>query len=170
MKSSVLLSLFAAGTLFTAVAQPIGQPTGQPQGPPQGQAPAQSKDQPQTANSHRRMIGGPMVHRLTRELNLSPDQQTQARTIFEQARQQAQSLNPKLKDERQALSAAIKSDNESQIDQITRQDAQVNSRARAIHAKAMAKFYSILTTDQKAKFDQVGANWRAGARGRRQAG
>jgi Spy/CpxP family protein refolding chaperone len=116
------------------------------------------------------MIGGPMVHRLTRELNLSPDQQTQARTIFAQARQQAQGLNPKLRDDRQALSAAIKSDNESQIDQITRQDAQINSRARAIHAKAMAKLYSILTPDQKAKFDQAGANWRAGARGRRQAG
>lgn len=161
MKSSVLLSLFAAGTLFTAVAQQPAQP--------QGQAPAQTKDQSQ-AKSHRRMMGGPMVERLTRELSLSPDQQTQARTIFEQARQQTQSLNPKLRDERQALSAAIKSDNESQIDQITRQGAQVNSRARAIHAKAMAKFYSILTADQKAKFDQVGANWRAGARGRRQAG
>jgi len=34
----------------------------------------------------------------------------------------------------------------------------------------MAKLYSILTPDQKAKFDQVGANRRAGARGSRQTG
>jgi Spy/CpxP family protein refolding chaperone len=119
---------------------------------------------------HYRMIGGPMVHRLTRELNLTPDQQTQARKIFEQARQQAQSLNPALRGQRQALSAAIKSDNESQIDQIALQGAQTNARARAIHAKATAKLYSILSPDQKAKFDQVRAAGRSEVRGRRQAG
>lgn len=158
MKSSILLSLVAAGSMLAVAQQPA-------------QSPAQSKDQQsQPARSHLRMIGGPMVERLTHRFNLTPDQQTQARTIFQQARQQTESLNPKLREERQALSAAIKNGNEAQIDQITRQDAQLNSRARAIHAKAMAKFYSILTPDQKAKFDQVGANWRAGARGRRQAG
>jgi len=161
MKSSALLSLFAAGTLFTAAQQPA-QPPGQ------GQAPAPSKST--SMRPHYRMIGGPMVHRLTRELNLTPDQQTQARKIFEQARQQAQSLNPALRGQRQALSAAIKSDNESQIDRITLQGAQINARDRAIHAKAMAKLYSILSPDQKAKFDQVGANGRSEVRGRRQAG
>jgi Spy/CpxP family protein refolding chaperone len=87
-------------------------------------------------------------------LNLTADQQTQAKAIFQGARQQSQSLKPQLQQQRQAMSAAIKSDNEAQIDQLTQQNAQLSAQARAIHAKAMAKFYSILTPDQKAKFDQ----------------
>ena len=116
--------------------------------------------------SHRRPMGAPMVARLTKQLNLTPDQQNQARSIFADARKQAQGLAPKLRGERQAMSAAIKSDNEPQIDQIARQDAQLNSQARAIHAKAMAKFYSTLTPDQKAKFDSMRSNTRVNARGR----
>lgn len=110
-----------------------------------------------------------MVARLTGQLKLTPDQQNQARSIFADARKQAQSLAPKLRDERQAMSAAIKSDNLTQIDQIARQDAQLNSQARAIHAKAMAKFYSTLTPDQKAKFDSVRSSNRVNARGRASA-
>jgi len=58
------------------------------------------------------------------------------------------------------MSAAIRSDNEAQIDQIVRQDAQANARAHAIRAKSMAKFYSILTPDQKSRFDSLRANAR----------
>jgi periplasmic protein CpxP/Spy len=169
MKSSILLSMIAAGAMIAAAQQPspaTGQTQAQPQRQTQGQAAGRTPGQ---AKAHYRMMGGPMLHRLTRELNLTPDQQTQARTIFEQARQQAQSLNPKLREERQEMTAAIKSDNEAQIDQVTRQDAPLDSRARAIHAKAMAKVYAMLTPDQKARFDQMGASRRAEARGRRQA-
>jgi Spy/CpxP family protein refolding chaperone len=95
-----------------------------------------------------------MMQRLTANLNLTADQQTQAKAIFQGARQQSHSIAPQLQQQRQAMSAAIKSDNEGQIDQLTQQNAQLSAQARAIHAKAMAKFYSILTPDQKAKFDQ----------------
>jgi periplasmic protein CpxP/Spy len=159
MKSSILYSLFAAGTLIisTAAAQTSPAPS-QPAQP--SQAPSQ------TMRSHRRPMGGPMVARLTRQLKLTPDQQNQARSIFADARKQTQGLAPKLRDERQAMSAAIKSDNEAQIDQIARQDAPLNSQARAIHAKAMAKFYSTLTPDQKVRFDSMRSNSRVNARGR----
>ncbi len=96
-----------------------------------------------------------MMQRLSTRLNLSTDQQQQARTIFQESRTQMQALAPQLKQERTAISAAIKSDNEQQIDQVLQQNASLNAQARAIHAKAMAKFYQILTPDQKAKFDQA---------------
>jgi Spy/CpxP family protein refolding chaperone len=107
----------------------------------------------QPAGPHTRQ---PMMQRLTASLNLTADQQAQAKSIFQGARQQTKAMAPQLRQEHQALSAAIKSDNEAQIDQLSQQDAQINAQARAIHAKAMAKFYSILTPDQKAKFDQRG--------------
>jgi Spy/CpxP family protein refolding chaperone len=113
------------------------------------------------AAPHHRAPGGQMVQRLSSRLNLTADQQTQAKAIFQASREQMKSLQPQLKSEHQAMSTAIKSDNEQQIDQLTQQNAQLNAQARAIHAKAMAKFYQLLTPDQKAKFDQ---------HGRRQAG
>jgi protein CpxP len=102
-----------------------------------------------------------MVARLTRQLNLTPDQQNQAKSIFADARNQSKALAPKLREERQSMSAAIKSGNEAQIDQIARQDAPLNSQARAIRAKAMARLYSTLTPDQKAKFDSMRTHTRA---------
>src|SRR5580700_10008680 len=136
MKSSIFYSLFAAGTLIvsTATAQTSPPPAQNP-AQPQAQPNQPSRANPQAMRSHRRPMGGPMVARLTRQLNLTPDQQNQARSIFADARKRAQSLAPKLQGERQAMSAAIKSDNLAQIDQIARQDAPLNSQARAIHAK-----------------------------------
>src|SRR5882724_6549512 len=146
MKSSNLLSLVTIGALAICTLSA------------QTPAPADQSTQATQARSHRKAPGGRMVARLSRQLSLTPDQQNQARAIFQEARTQQQSLAPKLKDERQAMSSAIKSDNEAQIDQLAQQNAQLNSSARAIHAKAMAKFYATLTPDQKTKFDALRAN------------
>ena len=126
---------------------------------------AQSATPPQPApSSHARREHRDMVARLSQRLNLTADQQTQARAIFKQARADAKALSPKLRNERVALRTAIKSDNEPQIDRILNQDSQLNVQAKAIHAKAMAKFYQTLNPDQKAKFDHMGMRHRkAGA-------
>jgi Spy/CpxP family protein refolding chaperone len=116
-----------------------------------------------TAPAHKHTHGD-MVGRLSMRLKLTPDQQNQARAIFKQSRADAKSLSPKLRDERVALKTAVKTDNEAQIDQILQQDSQVNAQARAIRAKAMAKFYQILTPDQKAKFDRMGMRHRRAAK------
>jgi len=108
----------------------------------------------QSAPAAHHKAGGDMVQRLSARLNLTADQQSQAKAIFQQSREQMATIAPKLKAERQAVAAAVKSDNEAQIDQITSQDASLNAQARAIHAKAMAKFYQILTPNQKTKFDR----------------
>lgn len=123
---------------------------------------AQTAAPPQTApaSPHAKRAHRDMVARLSKRLSLTADQQNQARAIFKQARADAKALSPKLREERVALHAAVKSDNEPQIDRILNQDSQLNVQARAIHAKAMAKFYQILNPDQKAKFDHMGMRHR----------
>jgi Spy/CpxP family protein refolding chaperone len=123
--ASVFLSLFAAGILSA-----------------------------QTAPAAHHRAGGGMIQRLSAQLNLTADQQAQARAIFQQSREQMKAIAPQLKAERQAMQTAVKADNEGQIDAIVHQNAAFDAQNRAIHAKAMAKFYQILTPDQKTKFDQ----------------
>jgi Spy/CpxP family protein refolding chaperone len=96
-----------------------------------------------------------MLRRLTNRLNLTADQQARVKTIFADSRQQTKTLMPQLREERSALRNAVKSDSESQIDQITTKDAQLNAQIEAVHVKAMAKVYATLTPDQKAKFDRM---------------
>jgi Spy/CpxP family protein refolding chaperone len=96
-----------------------------------------------------------MVQRLSRRLNLTPDQQKQARAMFRDAFMQAKPLRAQMHQERASLNMAVKADSEQQIDQITHQNADVLAQLQAIHAKSMAKFYSILTPDQKARFDAM---------------
>ena len=126
-KGSILLAIFAAGILSAQTAAP---------------------------SYRHRAPGGQMMQRMSARLNLTADQQQQAKAIFQQSREQMKALAPKLKEERQAVAVAVKADNEKQIDQIFKQDAGLNAQARAIHAKAMAKFYQILTPAQQAKFGQ----------------
>ena len=99
-----------------------------------------------------------MVQRMSARLNLSPDQQNQAKAIFKSAREQASAIAPKLREERVALREAVKTDNEGQIDRILNQNSQLNTQAREIHTKAVAKFYQILNPSQKAQFDQMAAH------------
>ncbi len=112
---------------------------------------------PSTPKNHAAAVNrqGWMVRRLTNRLNLTADQQAQVKAIFADSRQQAKALAPQLRDERAALKAAVRSGSESQIDQITAKNAQLNSQIEALHVKAMAKVYATLTPDQKAKFDQM---------------
>jgi Spy/CpxP family protein refolding chaperone len=179
MKRSIILSFLAVGSMCMAQQIPqSSQPTqsnqatqssqpGQAQAPPAQTPNGTGQNARRMGPQHYRMLGGPMVARLTRELNLTPDQQTQARNIFAQARQEVKTLDPQLRSERQQVRAAIRSNDPARIDQIALRDANVNARALAIHEKAIAKVYSTLTADQKAKFDQMGARWRENARIRR---
>lgn len=98
---------------------------------------------------------GRMTRRLTDRLNLTGDQQMRVKAIFKEAREQNRPMAAKLRDERMALRNAVKTDSLAQIDQITESNAALNARAEANHVKTMAKIYSILTPDQKAKFDSA---------------
>src|SRR5579872_5510283 len=112
---SLFLSLFAAGILSAQTAQTTPAPA-----PP---------------HAHHRVPGGQMMQRLSSRLSLTADQQTKAKSVFQASREQMKTLAPKLRQERQSLAAAVKSDNEQQIDQVLQKDAAMNAQARAIHAK-----------------------------------
>jgi protein CpxP len=110
-----------------------------------------------------------MVQRLTKRLNLTADQQARVKAIFADSSQQAKAFAPQLREERAALKAAVRSDSESQIDQITQKNAQLTAQLEAVHVKTMAKVYATLTPDQKAKFDHMDARREARFRRNSQA-
>ena len=111
-------------------------------------APAQN-----SSGQHHSSARRDMLQRWTARLNLTSDQQNQAKAIFQNSRNESRSLAAKLHEERATLNAAVKNDSEQQIDQITQQDSKLHAQMEAIHLKAMAKFYAILTPEQKTKFD-----------------
>lgn len=112
-------------------------------------APAKAEEHhPQARNSQM------MMQRLTKDLNLTADQQTKAKNIFDQSWAQRKAISPKLREERGAILNAIKSDNPREIDRLIQENSHLNAQAAEIHAKAMAKFYAMLNPDQKVKMDQ----------------
>jgi Spy/CpxP family protein refolding chaperone len=106
---------------------------------------------------------------LAKELNLTADQQTKVRAIFADTHQRAQALEPKMSEEREALKTAVKAGDDSEIDRILQQNSQVNADFQAMHVKAMAKVYALLTPDQKVKFDQLDSGWFGPGASRRHA-
>ena len=109
--------------------------------------------------------GDMFIQRLTRELSLTPDQQTKVRHIFAETRKSVDALNPKLSEQHAALREAIKSNNEADIDRILHDNCGMMADVHALHAKAMAKVYQLLTPTQKARFDQMDARWFGGMKG-----
>ena len=93
--------------------------------------------------------------RMLRALNLTDAQKQQAKTIFQQARQNAQPLAQQLKQNRESLAAAVKANDVAQIHSLTAQQGTLRGQVMGIRSEAMAKFYNILTPEQKAKSDQM---------------
>jgi Spy/CpxP family protein refolding chaperone len=89
--------------------------------------------------------------RLVTALNLTADQQQQAKTIMQGARQTAQPLAQQLKQDRQALAAAIQAGDSARIQQLSTDMGSLRGQVLAIRSDAMSKLYAILTPDQKAK-------------------
>jgi Spy/CpxP family protein refolding chaperone len=138
------------------------------------QDPAQVAPQTQQQSGRRAAPAQRRAHfgkRLAAYLNLSADQQAQAKQIFASAKQDAAPLRQQMMQHRQALAAAVKAGNDAQIDQITKDAAPVHAQLAAIRAHTMQKIYATLTPEQKAKADHMrrffGPN---AAQHRRQAG
>lgn len=98
---------------------------------------------------------------LTTVLSLTDDQKQQATTIFDTAKQASTSLRDNVKQQRQALNDAAKTNAaDSQIDQLATTLGDLTGQLTAIQTKAFAKFYAILTAEQRTKLDQLQANGR----------
>lgn len=138
-----------------------------------GMLAAQTATAPQAQNpasEHPRNTQHLMLKRMTARLNLTPDQQTQAKAIFARAREKQRALRPKLREERMALRTAVKADNETQIDRILHENSKLNTQVREIHTKAVAQFYKILNPGQEAQFDRMAARRWNGRGNRRMTG
>lgn len=149
MKKKQLIQFLGAGALAAGMAFAQVSPATPAQKTP-------STASPSTANQGaRRNFRQQRFAKFSQELNLTEAQQTQAKSIFSNARQEAQPLRAQLKENRQALRNAVKSDNQSEIQTLSATRGNLMGKMAAIHSEAAAKFYQALTPEQRVKADQL---------------
>jgi Spy/CpxP family protein refolding chaperone len=95
------------------------------------------------------------VAHLTTMLNLTPDQQSQATTLFTNAAQAEAPLMQQMRAAHASLRSAAKSNNTAAIDQAATTVGNLTAQMIAIHTKADAAFNALLTADQQAKFAEM---------------
>jgi Spy/CpxP family protein refolding chaperone len=96
------------------------------------------------------------VARLTTLLSLSSDQAAQATTIFTNSATAIAPIQAQMAPARESLQTAVKGNVTATIDQLAAEIGTLSGQTTAIQSKAEAAFYAILTSDQQAKFDQLG--------------
>ena len=134
----------------------------------QAQTPASAQTPAQTQNPQPNQPAKPMNHRATarrrmfEELNLSAAQKEHARAIFQQARAASKPIREQMKQNREAMAAAVKADNKTQIERLSATRGELMGKLTAQRTEAMAKFYQELTPQQRAKAGQL--HQRAAAR------
>ena len=105
------------------------------------------------------------LEHIAQALNLTDSQKGQARTIFQQARQSAEPVRQELKQNRETLAAAAKAGkSESDIQNLANERGRLLGKLVAIRTVASAKFYQILTPQQRVKADQMHEQFRQRAR------
>jgi Spy/CpxP family protein refolding chaperone len=116
------------------------------------QAPAKMPQQPPAA--HRMERRGEFHEQMMQALNLSDTQKQEAKAIFGQARETSKPYREELKQNREAMFAAIKADDSARIHTLASKEATSRAKMVEIRSDAMAKFYTKLTPEQRVKFDQ----------------
>jgi Spy/CpxP family protein refolding chaperone len=102
------------------------------------------------------MWGHMNLDHVAQALNLTDSQKGQARMIFERARQVAQPIRQELKANREKLMAAAKvSNSEAEIQKLANDQGGLLGKLIAIRTEADAKFYQLLTPEQRVKADQM---------------
>jgi Spy/CpxP family protein refolding chaperone len=90
-------------------------------------------------------------------LGLTESQREQAKTIFDAANSAAQTALGQLTSARDALQQAVKAGrSEAELDRLAAALGVIEGQLAGIHAKAEAKFYTLLTAEQKQKYDERG--------------
>jgi Spy/CpxP family protein refolding chaperone len=115
----------------------------------QAPAPAQAQNKP--AINHRVAAR----HRMFQALNLTAAQKEHAKAIFQQARDADKPIRSQMRQNRDAIAAAVKADNQAQIAQLSAERGKLMGQLTTTRTEAMAKFYRELTPQQRAKTDQM---------------
>ncbi len=88
-------------------------------------------------------------------LSLNASQVQQATSAFTAEAESEAALRASERTAHEALDAAVKSGDASAIEQAATSLGQLEGQRTAAHATAEAKLYATLTTDQKARFDEL---------------
>ncbi|HUP05183.1 MAG TPA: Spy/CpxP family protein refolding chaperone [Bryobacteraceae bacterium] len=89
--------------------------------------------------------------RMMAKLNLTADQKTQIKAIQQQAKADAAPLQTQVQQNREALQAAVKSDNTGQIQSLAATQGSLQGQLTSIRLTAQAKVYAVLTPAQQAQ-------------------
>jgi Spy/CpxP family protein refolding chaperone len=103
-------------------------------------------------------------------LNLSQDQKVQAKAIFQGAVQSGKPVAQQLKQNREALAAAVTGNDATKIQQLSTQQGQLRGQILEIRSDAMAKFLGILTPAQRTAAEQARLTYKVLIRKRLGAG
>jgi Spy/CpxP family protein refolding chaperone len=99
------------------------------------------------------------LDRIATVLSLTPDQKTQAGSIFQNSLSQAQPLMTQMRDNHRALEQLVKGGATGNFDQqlqtLANTQGSLTSQLAVIHGKAMAQVWNLLTPDQRQKADQL---------------
>ncbi len=143
MKKTNLIRFGAAAALAAGMAFA--------QAPANTNQPSPNRHQQMTRQERREQF----QERMTRELNLTPAQQQQAKTIFGKVREDAKPIREQMRQNREAMQAAIQSNNTREIHNLATKQATLQAQMMEMHADAMAKFYTTLTPEQRTKAQQI---------------
>ncbi len=139
-KRTAVLALAALCSLPVAAQRPGGG------GPPAGAG--------DPAQRHEFMAG---------YLGLTDSQKEQAKAIFAPMQSAQESLRGQMQSKQEELQAAVKTNqSDQQMEQIAAAIGTLQAQQVATRAKSFAKFYAILTPEQKAKLDAFERNTQGG--------
>jgi Spy/CpxP family protein refolding chaperone len=119
------------------------------------QAPAGTQQQPGERMEQRMEQRREFHERMMQELNLTDAQKQDAKAIFGKARADAKPVRDELRQNREALFAAIKADDTAKIHSLAAKQGSLMGRLTEIRADAKARFYAKLTPEQRTKADQM---------------
>ncbi|HKS27177.1 MAG TPA: Spy/CpxP family protein refolding chaperone [Pyrinomonadaceae bacterium] len=102
-------------------------------------------------------FGLPPLDHLTRELNLTDAQQAEIKAFMSSSRATLETLRRKMDEERRQLDEATAGGqfDEAQVRALAAQQAQTFAELVVEHKRMEAKLYSLLTPEQRARFDQM---------------
>jgi Spy/CpxP family protein refolding chaperone len=97
---------------------------------------------------------------LTNQLNLTDAQKSQARETYRGVWQNAKPVMEQLRENRKAMSEAIKANDSAKIRQLAATQGDLTGQLTALRAEGQAQFYQMLTPDQRAKMATIEQNVR----------
>src|ERR1700737_2075800 len=125
------------------------------------ETPSHSAANGQHRSENRQQAMEHRFERLSAYLNLTDAQKTQAKAIMKEAHESAMKFRPEMKQNREAMAQAIKTDKTADIERLAKGEGQLMGKTIAIRTEAFAKIYQTLTPEQRVKADKLPQHFQA---------